>query len=145
MLERKNRIWSKNGLIWIAFVLIIVGSLVVYSTYFQRLGHPPEQRIKEIERMECWIYSSEWEPIFKSLQARNHEVEMNVRTFQSYEALHSELSAAISAGTGSANCGIEQCLRSGGMGRRRSVGDHRTARRDKGPNGFGPQCVHVSR
>ncbi|MGG4346558.1 extracellular solute-binding protein [Paenibacillus lautus] len=98
MLERKNRIWSKNGLIWIAFVLIIAGSLVVYSTYFQRLGHPPEQRIKEIERMECWIYSSEWEPILKSLQARYHEVEMNVRTFQSYEALHSELSAAISAG-----------------------------------------------
>lgn len=89
---------SRNSVVWVVFLLIVVVSLVVYSTYFQRLGSPPEQRIREVVRMEVWIYSSEWEGLLRSYQQENPDVEVSIRSFQSYDALASELSAAISAG-----------------------------------------------
>lgn len=89
---------TKNGIVWLALLVIIAVSLMVYSTYFYKLSNFQDQHIVRTEAVDCWIYSNGWEPIVEQFQQEHPDVRVNVRLFNSYEDLNSELLAAVSAG-----------------------------------------------
>src|SRR4029453_341351 len=71
---------------------------MVYSTYFYKLSNFQDQHTIKREVVDCWVYSSGWEPIVEQFQQEYPNVSVNVRLFSSFADLNSELLAAVSAG-----------------------------------------------
>jgi len=108
--------------------MIVITVIGVYIYMLSSISNGPLHRREspQLVSIEVWLYTQELSSFFLDYKTKNPHVNVEIRTFRSYEQLYNELTAAVSAHHApqiaevNSNYGIAQLAASGSL---LSVGD----------------------
>ncbi|MFB6366669.1 extracellular solute-binding protein [Paenibacillus elgii] len=89
----KLRTWP----VWLVLGCIAAGALVYGLTYGKLAEDEPKPPVPPAS-LSIWVYSKGWEDVVRAFGQSYPQIDVQIRSFRSYEQLYTELLASISAG-----------------------------------------------